>query len=144
MSKKFWIVGIGGIVCFIILIIIFLDARQISSILLQKVSDDEYKISLRNEQYILRYVPKQNIDPLFGMALTEFGNKFALVREDLPKDVQEFVMRHEIYHLQDKKHKLVYSREIHATLAAFPYSPVGFIKTVFLTLTSPQRLEHYF
>jgi hypothetical protein len=144
MSKKIWLVSIASVGCFVITIFIFLDARQISGMQLEKISGDEYKVSLRDEQYILKYVPKQNIFPFFGRALTEFGNKFALVRNDLPKDVQKFVRCHEIYHLQDHKYKIVYFREIHATLGAIPCSPVGFMKTVFLTLTSPERLKHYF
>jgi hypothetical protein len=45
--------------------------------------------------------------------------------------------------LQDEQNKNVIAREIHATLAAMPYSPLGFLEVVFMSLTDTARLKHY-
>jgi hypothetical protein len=126
-------------------VMIVIDANKISGLKLDKISEVEYRATLKNSssKYIVKYVPKENIYPYFGKAYPEFGNGTALVRSDLPKNVQDFVLRHEIYHLQDKTHKNIISREIHANLAPIPYSPMGFVETVFMTLTDKDRVNYY-
>lgn len=127
-------------------ILILIDARKILGIELSQVNDAEYEVNMRGERYIVKYVPKDNILPNFGRARNEFGVKLALVRDDLPKRVQRFVMYHEIYHLYDFDHGLHKSRifkEIHANLASIPYEPLGFLQTTALTLTDVERIIYY-
>ncbi len=86
---------------------------------------------------------KEQIAPLFGEARDEFGHKIALIRNDLPEDVKNFITRHELYHLQDIKHKSRFSREVNASLAAAPYSFSGFVKIIFMTITDFKRIKYY-
>lgn len=141
------------IVAFIVIVLILttmiaIDAKLVKGLILQKTSENKYTATFKNispqgKVYSVIYVPKERLHPYFGKAFYEFGNGIALVRYDLPKSVQAFVLRHELYHLQDYKHKNTISREIHATLAGLPYSPVGFVKTAFMSLTSKDRLGVY-
>lgn len=145
-SRKFIIIGIFAIILLFLVIVVVRDARQISEIQLNKVNDTEYEVVLGNERYFLKYVPKENITPFFGMARNELGTGYVLVRNDLPKRVRNFVMHHEIYHLYDfanNLHKSKISQEIHANLAAFPYEPLGCLQTIFMTLTRPERIVYY-
>lgn len=123
--------------------VIAVDAWQIRGIALTTTIAGHFEATLRGQQYEVIYVPKKNISPFFGEAREEFGNKLALVRNDLPKSAQIFVMHHELFHLQDSYNKKPLWREIHANLAAIPYSPIGFLQVVYLSLTDPGRLNYY-
>ena len=127
----------------ILVIIVVIDARKLSGLAIKQQSAVEYRAILRGENYTVRYRPKEVLEPFFGKAITEFGTQFALVRDDLPKQAKKFVMYHEIYHLQDHDHTNVLAREIHANLGALPYAPIGFVQTVFLTITNPERISYY-
>jgi len=147
MKFKFLILGIIGALILWLGIIIVIDASKLSGLMLVKQNETDYLVVLNDESYTLRYVPKKNIEPSFGRALNEFGTDYALVRNDLPVKAQRFVALHEIYHLYDFKkniHNSVISQEIHANLAALPYEPIGFLQTIFLTLTNPERMARYF
>ncbi len=128
----------------LLIVAVFIDARELLGLKLEPSVEAEYKATLRGEEYIVRYRPKEAIAPFFGNARNEFGTGYALVRDDLPKSAQKFVMYHEIYHLQDETHRNIISREIHANLAALPYAPFGFLQTVFLTFSDPERIRYYF
>src|SRR3989344_3716317 len=135
--KKRVLIGILLAAILILAIIIIVDAELIKGLMLEKISDNKYTATFKNTSpqdkvYSVTYVPKERLYPYFGEAFYEFGNGIALVSYDLSKDMQTFVLMHELYHLQDHKHKNIISRETHATLAAIPYSPIGFIKVVFL------------
>ena len=141
--KKITFLKVLILVIVILAIMIFINARKISGLTFEKQSDVEYTATLNNEIYTVLFRPKHAISPLFGMATTELGTKFALVRDDLPKSAKNFVMHHEIYHLQDHARKSTLSMEIHATLGAIPYAPLGFLQTVILTLTDADRRNLY-
>ncbi len=142
--KKILFVKIVLLVLAILIIIVVIDARKLSGLAIKQQSSVEYKAVLHDKNYIVKYRPKEVLEPFFGKAMIEFGTRFALVRDDLPKLAKKFVMYHEIYHLQDQEHTNIIAREIHANLGALPYAPIGFIQTVFLTLTNPERLSYYF
>ncbi len=133
----------GIIIVIGLAVMIAIDANKISGLKLDKISDAEYHATFKNSagNYFVKYVPKESIYPYFGEA---HGNSTAVVRSDLPRDAKDFVTRHELYHLQDSQHKNVISREIHANLAPIPYRPLGFIETIFLTLTNKDRMSYYF
>ncbi|OGC56152.1 hypothetical protein A2797_02245 [candidate division WWE3 bacterium RIFCSPHIGHO2_01_FULL_48_15] len=138
-----------GLISVIILwfaVVVFVDAKALSDLTFIKQNETDYEILLGNEKFILRYVPKESIEPHFGMAFNEFGSEYALVRNDLPPRVQRFVALHEIYHLHDFRntiHRSTILQEIHANTAALLYEPIGFLQTVFLTITDPERLIYY-
>lgn len=147
MKKRILII-IFVVVILILMIVIMIDSRLVQGLILQKISDNKYtatfqNINSRSKIYSVIYVSREKLYPYFGEAFYEFGNGIALVSYDLPKDAQTFVLMHELYHLQDHKHKNIISREIHATLAGIPYSPIGFIKTTYLSLISKDRLGVY-
>lgn len=125
-------------------VVMFKESRKISNFNFVQISLDEARAYYtQNDFYTIQYVPKEQIAPLFGEARNEFGHKIALVRNDLPQDVKNFITRHELYHLQDTKHKSRFSREVNANLAAAPYSFTGFIKTIFMTITNFERMKYY-
>jgi len=120
------------------------ESKNISNLRFVQMSPNEMHVYYsQNNFYTVQYVPKKQIAPLFGEARNEFGNEIALVRNDLPKDMIKFVTYHELYHLQDIKHKTKFSREINASLAAAPYSFIGFIETIFMTVVNFNRIKYY-
>lgn len=148
MLKKLKYIALGliGALGLIFAVVVAVDASRISGIKLTQVNETDYKVELKGEEYTLGYVPKENIQPLFGKALFEFGYyPTVLVRADLPPQVQRSVMHHEIYHLYDFSRHLHKgrSREIHAMLASIPYEPLGFLQTVLLTLADKDRRAYY-
>lgn len=125
-------------------VVMFKESRKISNFNFVQISLNEVRAYYtQNDFYTIQYVPKEQIAPLFGEARNEFGHKIALVRSDLSEDVKKFVTEHELYHLQDTKHKSRFLRELNANLAAAPYSFIGFIKTIFMTITNFERMRYY-
>jgi len=126
-------------------LLIFQESKKLADFHLVPISDQEDRAYYNDkDSYTIQYVPKKSISPLFGLAKNEFGHKIALIDQELPLDMRTFVVRHELYHLQDNMHKNRLSREINASLAAIPYSPTGFLKTLWKTVTSFKRLKYYF
>jgi len=146
MIKKLLLFVITGAIL-IVLIVIAVDARRISGITLNKINNnDEWQVILNENKFILKYVSYSSIAPKFGLARFEFDVGYALVRDDLPRKVKKFVSYHEIYHLYDfmnNLHQSVFAKEVHASLAAFPYEPLGGLQTVFLTITNLERIKYY-
>ena len=120
------------------------ESKKIDGFNVVQISPSEARAYYtQNDFYTIQYVPQEQIAPLLGEARNEFGHKIALVRSDLSEDVKKFVTQHELYHLQDTEHKSRFSREVNASLAAAPYSLTGFIKTIFMTITSWERMKYY-
>jgi len=84
----------------------------------------------------IKEVPKNEIAP-------QFGNDSGVVRNDLPLPIKNFVKIHEAYHLNDKKYGAWWKREIRANWHAAKKHPWGFIRTVFASLFSKERLKLY-
>ncbi|MDD5738948.1 MAG: hypothetical protein PHY72_03455 [Candidatus Pacebacteria bacterium] len=122
----------------------FRESKKIRGFNIVQISaSDARAYYTENGFYTIQYVPKEQIAPLFGEARNEFGHKIALIRDDLSEDVKKFVTYHELYHLQDIKHKSRFSRELNANLAGAPYSFFGFVKTIFMTVTDFSRMKYY-
>jgi len=119
------------------------ESKKLAGLEVQTLSETEARATLGENSYTILFVDKEQIKPFFGLAKNEFGVKMALVREDLPDDVKEFVAKHEVYHLQDTEHQGFFSREINANLSGAHYEPLGFLKTTWLTLTSIERIKYY-
>ena len=83
------------------------------------------------------YIKKEALFPAFGFS----RNVTIYVRDDLPKIVQKFVSKHELYHLQDKSTNWLW-REIKANSYGFKKCPIGFIYTMILSL-NPYRIKMY-
>lgn len=92
-----------------------------------------------NLEYKVEFVDKEAIAPAFGYA----KNHTAFVRRDLRPAVKQFVLTHELYHLQDKA---VWGgwlgKEIRANISATMKHPLGFVQTVILSL-KPDRIRFY-
>ncbi|MBM4177251.1 hypothetical protein FJ208_00395 [Candidatus Gribaldobacteria bacterium] len=119
------------------------ESKKISGVIIEIISDEEMRATLGTSNYKIFFVDKKQIYPFFGEARNEFGNKMALIRKDLPQNVKDFVIRHEIYHLQDEAHKGFIARELYANLAAAYLEPFGFLKTILLTLSDINRIKYY-
>jgi len=145
MIKRLLLIFITGAVL-IVIIIMVIDATQIWGVKLNKINDDEWEVILKENKFVLKYVPAANIAPAFGIARLRSDTLYAMIRNDLPKRVQKFVSLHEIYHLYDfskNLHKNRLSQELHANLAALFYEPLGGLQTIFLTIKDPERRHFY-
>lgn len=87
----------------------------------------------------VKYVQREMLGPAFGIAYVE--QQVALVREDLPPLVKDFVKLHEMYHLKDNAGWWVW-REVKASGAGALKQPLGFLLCVLLSL-APYRLNYY-
>lgn len=125
-------------------VVMYKESKKISNFKIVQISPIEARAYYTEEDfYTIQYVPKEQIAPLFGEARNEFGYKIALVRNDLTENVKKFVTYHELYHLQDIKHKSRFSRELNASLAGASYSFSGFIKIIFITVSDFNRIKYY-
>ena len=87
----------------------------------------------------LKFVPKEDLFPGFGKAFK--SDRLILVRNDLPKIIQAFIILHEYFHLLDDR-KMWIVRELKANLYAFFSPPIGGLVCIFMSL-SPTRLKFY-
>ena len=85
------------------------------------------------------FLSKEELRPRFGYAVD--SDRTVFVRRDLPRCVREFVLAHELYHLQDEAHWWVW-REIKANVAGGLKQPLGFIVCILMSL-APYRLSYY-
>lgn len=95
---------------------------------------------INGQQYHVEYVPKENIYPAYGYG----GGNSAVVRQDLPPRVKNFVKAHELYHCQDKSNFGGWlGREIRANVVPGLKDPIGFAATVWKTITDVDRIKFY-
>ena len=87
----------------------------------------------------MRIEYSNDLGPKFGQAFPLLG--VAVVRDDLPNRVKQFVTYHELYHLHDQSTWWVW-REIKANCYAARKAPLGFIGCVLMSLT-PKRIGYY-
>ncbi len=95
---------------------------------------------INGDEYIVEYVPKEDIDPAFGYVRR---NKIK-IRQDLSPHVKRFVKAHELYHCKDKSTwggKL--GREIRANLIPGLKDPIGLAVTIYKTITNSDRIKFY-
>ena len=85
------------------------------------------------------FLNKAELYPRFGYAVPSTGTVY--VRRDLPRCVREFVLAHELYHLQDRAHWWV-RREIKANIVGALRHPLGFIICILMSF-APYRLSYY-
>jgi len=87
----------------------------------------------------VNFVPKDSLFPAFGVAFRDEVR----IREDLSPRVKRFVLAHELYHAGDYAEWGGWiGKEIRANIVPAVGDPVGFISTVFASLT-PTRLLFY-
>ena len=92
------------------------------------------------KQYIVEYVPREVIYPAYGYN----GSGRALVREDLPLRVKNFVTAHELYHLQDTATWGGWlGREFRANIVPGSKDPIGLAATIIKTITDSDRIGFY-
>ncbi len=99
-------------------------------------------------RYLLpvRFVPKEELAPLFGRAIghVNLGFAYAKVRNDLSPRIRSFVIQHELYHLTDRwRWWGKFGEEIRANLVPGIANPIDLIATVFATLCSRKRIALY-
>lgn len=89
--------------------------------------------------YEIRYLLAEEMEDFFGYALQEK----VFVRNNLSKNVERFVICHEISHLKDGSHWLGWvGSEMRANVAAGVREPLGFLLTVRSSLNR-RRLAKY-
>lgn len=87
----------------------------------------------------VEYVSKDSIYPAFVYA----RNGIAIVRNDLPPRVQNFVVKHELYHLRDTHEWGGWiGKEIRANVKAGLHDPIGLLATTKASLHK-ERLKFY-
>jgi len=91
------------------------------------------------EPFTIIQVSKEDLYPAFGRANSK--ERTIHVRIDLPLSVYNFVVEHEVYHLEDKA-KFWLWREIKANLHGAYEHPIGFLRCVWLSLV-PNRILFY-
>ena len=89
------------------------------------------------KEYTIKIVPKDQLQPLFGLA----KDGVAYVRGDLPRWVRMSVIVHELYHLDDSR-KNVLLREAKAILSQLFMPLFGGIWCIVLSF-SKGRLLYY-
>lgn len=114
-------------------------ARNIAGIQFITTNGEISQARLRGETYTVAFVYPETLGVLYGRA---YG-RVAEVRKNLPTHMKRFVLLHEIYHLQDKNFNSKITREIRANLAAAVYEPLGFVQTLWSTLSDMGRLKFY-
>ena len=96
--------------------------------------------TIKGQQYTVEYVPKEDIYPAYGYG----GGNSAVVRQDLPPRVKNFVKAHELYHCQDKSNFGGWlGREIRANVIPGLKDPIGLAATVWKTITDVDRIKFY-
>ena len=91
-------------------------------------------------QYLVQYVPKEAIYPAFGYN----GGGRAIIREDLPPRIKNFVQAHELYHLQDQATWGGWiGREVRANIVPGLKDPIGLLATAWGSITDMDRLGFY-
>jgi hypothetical protein len=95
---------------------------------------------INGQQYHVEYVPKEDIYPAYGYG----GGNIAVVRQDLPPRIKNFVKAHELYHCQDKSNFGGWlGREIRANVIPGLKDPIGLAATVWETITDVDRIKFY-
>ncbi len=99
----------------------------------------EEVVTVDGRSYTVRLVPKDHIAPAFGYS----SGSTAIVREDLPPRVLNFVREHELYHCRDTATWGGWiGREIRANVVPGLKDPIGLLATIRASL-SPERLKFY-
>ena len=91
------------------------------------------------EPFIIIQASKKDLYPAFGRANSK--ERIIHVRIDLPPSVYNFIVEHEVYHLDDKA-KFWLWREIKANLYGAYKHPIGFLRCAWLSL-APYRILFY-
>jgi hypothetical protein len=96
--------------------------------------------TIKGQRYTVEYVPKEDIYPAYGHG----GENSAVVRQDLPPRVKNFVKAHELYHCRDKANWGGWlGREIRANVIPGLKDPIGLAATVWKTITDIDRIKLY-
>lgn len=97
-------------------------------------------VTVRGQRYTVEYVPKEEIYPAFGYG----GGDKAVVRQDLPPRVKNFVKAHELYHCRDQATWGGWlGREFRANLIPGLKDPIGLLATVWATVSDIDRMKFY-
>lgn len=123
----------------------------------EEIIEIDYILKSNRKEYPVKVstLNKENIEKrfggsLFGMArwhTNDNGNRIGgevFVKSDLFKIVKNFVLAHELYHIQDEKEWLgVFGKELRANLIPGMKNPIGLLVTIWKTITSKERLSLY-
>ena len=107
---------------------------------MEKIIDHTEIVTICGQEYIVEYVPREEIYPAFGYG----GGKRAVVRQDLSPRVKRFVRAHEIYHCQDQATwGGWFGRELRANVVPGLKDPFGLFVTVWATISDFDRIKFY-
>ncbi|HDH31672.1 MAG TPA: hypothetical protein ENH26_02765 [Candidatus Wolfebacteria bacterium] len=97
-------------------------------------------VVIDGKQYVVKYVPKDDIYPAFGYAI---GNNM-IIRQDLPLRVKKFVKAHELYHCRDKSTWGGWiGQELRANIIPGLKNPIGLAIIVLKTISDLDRIKYY-
>jgi len=88
---------------------------------------------------IVKIVPHKKLWPYLGYC---HKNGTIEISDALDSDEQNFVLDHELYHLDDKTKWWVW-REVRANVYAARREPMGFLKVVWRTINDYKRIIRY-
>ena len=124
----------------IVIIALILVITAVVAVRIYARSATARDITNRGRAFPVRYVPKEAIFPAYGYN----GSGMAIVREDLPPRIKNFVLAHERFHLQytDKWFGWL-GRELRANFFAGLSDPMGFAATAWSSVTDTDRINFY-
>lgn len=123
-----------GKISFVVVIILVLVLLGAAAVFLGSEETESDQV------FIVDYVSKEVIYPAYGYN----GAGHAIVREDLPPRVKQFVTAHELYHLRDTATWGGWlGRELRANIVPGFRDPVGLLATITSTVTDWDRISFY-
>jgi hypothetical protein len=117
---------------------LWLCFRVILNIGISKTSDTRYSITLRNNTYEAILSEPQYVFPYFSIAQNEFGNKIVLIRNDVPRPTQDFLMARGAYYFYFGSFKNEIIRQVLADIAGLVRYPAGFGQVVVAKVTGDE------
>ena len=103
---------------------------------LQKIREEIDTLPDSDESGVV-YAPESEMDGAYGLDTNP-----PTIQEGLPSSVEQFVIAHERYHNKDTSTNTLW-REIKANAAAARQHPIGFVRTLWKSITNRKRMQYY-
>lgn len=103
-----------------------------------KLDNNEYSVLLKNDTYQIVFTDPQYAYPYYSIVKNEFGNKIVLIRNDLPKSMQDFLIVRGAYQFYFSSIGNNFVREIVSDIPGFIHHPLGFGRLLIAKLSNNQ------
>ncbi len=110
----------------------------IPNIKVSETVNNKYDIAIKNDRYQVIFTDPQYVYPYYSVVENEFGNKIILVRNDIPKSMQNFLMIRGAYYFYFNGIGNNLIREILSDISGFIRYPIGFSNLVVSKLSNNQ------